>query len=142
VCSSDLELAPLDEGADDPPLVGLAGFVVTRVRRVRGDNTQLTLRRDPDVVDAICFGRSDLSESLQEGTPIDVVARLSSRAFGGFESLQLDVRDVAPAGLLRSLAQQSAANGMPAQETLVSVSSTTAIAIQVTGEPAPLVVSG
>ena len=34
--------------------------------------------------------------------PIDVVARLSSRRFGGFESLQLDVRDVAPAGTLRS----------------------------------------
>src|SRR4051794_3435137 len=115
------ELAPLDEGADDPPLVGLAGFVVTRVRRVKGDNTQLTLRRDRDVVDAICFGRSDLAESLQEGTPIDVVARLSSRAFGGFESLQLDVRDVAPAGLLRSLAQAAAEAAVPTDDAAVVI---------------------
>ena len=138
------ELAPLDEGADDPPLVGLAGFVVTRVRRVRGDNTQLTLRRDRDVVDAICFGRSDLAESLQEGMPIDVVARLSSRAFGGFELLQLDVRDVAPAGLLRSLAQASAEGVTPVQDGLRDepMSATSAVAIPIIGEPTPLVVSG
>jgi RecJ OB domain len=97
------ELAPLDEGADDPPLVGLAGFVVAHSRLTKGDHTQLTLRRKRDVVDAICFGRSDLTESLREGMPIDVVARLSSRRFGGIESLQLDVRDVAPAGTLRQL---------------------------------------
>jgi single-stranded-DNA-specific exonuclease len=137
------ELAPLDEGADDPPLVGLAGFVATRVRRVRGDHTQLTLRRKRDVVDAICFGRSDLTESLQEGTAIDVVARLSSRAFGGFESLQLDIRDVAPAGLLQSLA--GAAANVTSAESVPSSGSMTPESVRsipVFGEPTPLAVTG
>ena len=30
---------------------------------------------------------------------MDIVARLTSRTFGGYESLQLDIRDVATAGL-------------------------------------------
>jgi len=30
---------------------------------------------------------------------VDVVARLTSRTFGGYESLQLEIRDVAAAGL-------------------------------------------
>jgi hypothetical protein len=50
------------------------------------------------VLDAICFGRADLAEVLHEGDAVDVAARLTSRAFGGYETLQLDVRDVAPAG--------------------------------------------
>jgi single-stranded-DNA-specific exonuclease len=98
------ELAPLDEGADEPPLVGLVGFVVMRARPAKGGHTQLTLRRGREVLDAICFGRSDLAETLSEGQEIDLVARLSSRTFAGYESLQLDVRDVAPAGTLRRLA--------------------------------------
>ena len=32
------------------------------------------------------------------GDHIDVVARVMSRVFGGYESLQLDIRDVSPAG--------------------------------------------
>jgi hypothetical protein len=103
------ELAPLDEGADEPPLVGLAGFVVTRARTANGGHTQLTLRRGKEVLDAICFGRSDLAESLSEGQEIDLVARLSSRTFAGYESLQLDIRDVAPAGSLRRIAAAAVA---------------------------------
>jgi len=38
-----------------------------------------------------------------EGDRIDVAARLSSRRFGGFESLQLEVRDAALAGRLPTL---------------------------------------
>ena len=34
-----------------------------------------------------------------EGDRVDVVARLASRVFGGLETLQLEVRDVAPSGL-------------------------------------------
>ncbi len=137
------ELAPLDEGADDPPLAGFAGFVVTRFRRVKGDHTQLTLRRDRDVVDAICFGRPDLTESLQEGMPIDVVARLSSRAFGGFELLQLDVRDVAPAGLLQSLARAAADGTSQAAVPAPSVNpSEPVVAIPIFGESTPLAVTG
>ena len=108
------ELSPLDEGADEPPLVGLAGFIVARARSANGGHTQLTLRRGREVLDAICFGRSDLADMLTEGQEIDVVARLSSRTFGGHESLQLDIRDVAPAGWLRRLTTGSAASGEPA----------------------------
>ena len=57
------------------------------------------------MLDAICFGRSDLAEILTEGQEIDVVARLSSRTFAGYESLQLDIRDVAPAGWLRGISR-------------------------------------
>jgi hypothetical protein len=35
---------------------------------------------------------------LHEGDRIDVVARVASRRFGGFESIQLEVIDVAPEG--------------------------------------------
>jgi len=40
---------------------------------------------------------------------VDVAARLDSRHFGGFETLQLDVRDVAPAGHLAGLAAAAGA---------------------------------
>jgi hypothetical protein len=55
------------------------------------------------VVDGISFGRADLAEQLTEGLEIDVVARLTSRTFAGLETLQLDIRDVAPAGTLSAL---------------------------------------
>jgi predicted rRNA methylase YqxC with S4 and FtsJ domains len=71
---------------------------VTRVRAATGGHTQLTLRRERDVLDAIAFGRADLAETLHEGDRVDVVARLVSRLFGGFESMQLEVRDVAMSG--------------------------------------------
>ena len=50
------------------------------------------------MLDGIAFGRADLAESVAEGDRVDVVATLASRTFGGFESLQLIVRDVAPSG--------------------------------------------
>jgi len=56
------------------------------------------LRRDPDVLDGIAFGRADLASTLHEGDRVDIVARLVSRVFGGLETLQLEVRDVAPSG--------------------------------------------
>jgi hypothetical protein len=56
------------------------------------------LRRDPDVLDGIAFGRDDLPDRLLEGDRVDVVARIVSRSFAGYESLQLEVRDVAPSG--------------------------------------------
>ena len=55
------------------------------------------------MLDAICFGRSDLAEQLQTGVTVDVVARLASRTYQGVESLQLEIRDVAPAGHLAGL---------------------------------------
>jgi single-stranded-DNA-specific exonuclease len=91
-------LAPTGPGNPDP-LVGVLGLTVSRVRSANGGHTQLTLRREKDVLDAIAFGRADLAEALQEGDRVDVVARLASRAFGGIECIQLEVRDLAPSGL-------------------------------------------
>jgi single-stranded-DNA-specific exonuclease len=89
-------LAPTGPGNPEP-LVGVHGLTVTRVRAAAGGHAQLTLRRDVDVVDAIAFERGDLAETVHEGDRVDVAGRLGSRRFGGFESLQLVVLDVAPA---------------------------------------------
>jgi single-stranded-DNA-specific exonuclease len=90
-------LAPCGPGNPDP-LVAVLGLTVTRVRAATGGHSQLTLKRDKDVLDGIAFGRSDIAEVVHEGDRLDVVARLTSRVFGGFESLQLDIRDVASSG--------------------------------------------
>ena len=90
-------LAPC--GAGNPePLVAVLGLTVQRVRAASGGHTQLVLRRERDVIDGIAFGRADLAAGLREGDRVDVVARLASRVFGGLETLQLEVRDVAPSG--------------------------------------------
>ena len=80
------------------PLVAVLGLTVQRVRAANGGHTQLVLRRERDVLDGIAFGRPDLAEGLSEGDRVDVVARLASRAFGGLETLQLEVRDVSASG--------------------------------------------
>jgi single-stranded-DNA-specific exonuclease len=90
-------LAPYGPGNPEP-LVAVLGLTVTRVRLAADDHTSLTLRRDRDVLDGIAFGRADIAALVQEGDRIDVVARLTSRRFGGFESLQLEIRDAAPSG--------------------------------------------
>ena len=90
-------LAPCGPGNPEP-LVAVLGLTVTRVRAATGGHSQLTLKRERDVLDGIAFGRSDIAEVVHEGDRLDVVARLTSRVFGGFESLQLDIRDVATAG--------------------------------------------
>jgi len=103
-------LAPTGPGNPDP-LVGLHGLTVTRVRAAAGGHAQLTLRRDVDVVDAIAFERGDLVDVLREGDRVDVAGRLASRRFGGFESLQLVVVDVAPARETRAVARPAAGAG-------------------------------
>lgn len=90
-------LIPYGPGNPEP-LVAVLGLTVTRVRVAGDDHTSLTLRRDRDVLDGIAFGRADIAALVQEGDRIDVVARLTSRVFGGFESLQLEIRDAAPSG--------------------------------------------
>jgi single-stranded-DNA-specific exonuclease len=90
-------LAPYGPGNPEP-LVAVLGLTVTRVRLAGTDHTSLTLRRDRDVLDGIAFGRADIAALVAEGDRIDVVARVTSRRFGGFESLQLDIRDAAPSG--------------------------------------------
>lgn len=90
-------LSPCGPGNPEP-LVAVLGLTVQRVRAAAGGHTQLVLRREVDVIDGIAFGRADLAEGLAEGDRVDVVARLASRSFGGMETLQLEVRDVAPSG--------------------------------------------
>jgi single-stranded-DNA-specific exonuclease len=85
------------------PLVGIRGLVVARSRPATGGHTQLVLRKGREVIDGVCFGRDDLAVAVAEGDLIDVVARITSRSFGGYESIQLDVRDVAPTGTLAGL---------------------------------------
>ena len=90
-------LTPYGPGNPEP-LVAVLGLTVMRVRLAADDHTSLTLRRDRDVLDGIAFGRADIAALVHEGDRIDVVARLASRVFGGFESLQLEIRDAAPSG--------------------------------------------
>ena len=90
-------LAPCGPG-NAIPLVAVLGLTVARVRAANGGHTQLVLRRERDVLDGIAFGRADLAVALSVGDRVDVVARLASRSFGGLETLQLEVRDVAPSG--------------------------------------------
>ena len=97
------DLLPLDGAGDEPPVLGITGLSVARVRLANGGHTQLTLRKGTEVLDGICFGRADLAEVLHEGDTVDVAARLVSRSFGGYETLQLEVRHVAPAGLVARL---------------------------------------
>lgn len=91
-------LAPCGPGNPDP-LVAILGLTVTRVRAATGGHTQLTLRRTLDVLDGIAFDRADLAEAVHEGDRVDVVGRLVSRRFGGYESLQVEIRDVARSGV-------------------------------------------
>jgi single-stranded-DNA-specific exonuclease len=96
-------LDPTGPGNPDP-LVIVEGLTVTRVRAANGGHTQLTLRKRLDVVDGIAFGRADLVEAVAEGDRLDVVARVVTRRFGGYESIQLEIRDVGPAGHAARLA--------------------------------------
>ena len=90
-------LAPCGVGNPEP-LVAVLGLTVTRAREATGGHTQLVLKRRLDVLDGIAFGWPELATQVAEGDRVDVVARLASRQFGGVESLQLEIRDVAPAG--------------------------------------------
>ncbi len=103
-------LAPYGPG-NPQPLVAVLGLTVTRVRQAGTDHTSLTLRRDRDVLDGIAFGRLDIAALVHEGDVIDVVARLASRTFGGFESLQLEIRDAALSGAHPEAAALLAAAG-------------------------------
>ncbi len=100
-------LDPTGPGNPDP-LVAVEGLTVTRVRAATGGHSQLTLRKRLDVVDGIAFGRSDLAETVREGDRLDVVARIVTRQFGGYESIQLEIRDVASAGHVAQLMPEDA----------------------------------
>ncbi|OGN81949.1 MAG: single-stranded-DNA-specific exonuclease RecJ [Chloroflexi bacterium GWC2_73_18] len=95
-------LAPTGPGNPDP-LLAVLGVEVVRVRAANGGHTQLTLRKGLEVLDGIAFGRPDLAGAVAPGDRLDVVGRLASRSFGGFESLQLEIRDAATSGLQRPM---------------------------------------
>jgi single-stranded-DNA-specific exonuclease len=114
-------LAPFGPGSPEP-LLAVLGLTVVRVREAAGGHTQLTLRRERDVLDAIAFGRTGLAALLAEGDRVDIVARLASRQFGGYESLQLEVRDLAPSGYhpeAMALLRAGAPDGAPSLPGLV-----------------------
>jgi single-stranded-DNA-specific exonuclease len=90
-------LGPWGTGNQEP-LIAVLGLTVTRAREASGGHTQLVLKRRLDVLDGIAFGWPELATLVGEGDRVDVAARLVSRRFGGVESLQLDIRDVAPSG--------------------------------------------
>jgi single-stranded-DNA-specific exonuclease len=94
------ELAMLEPtGPGNPvPLLAVTGLRVVRARSAAGGHTQLVLGRGRDVLDAVAFRRPDLATMLRAGDMVDVVARATSRRFGGFESIQLEVLDVAAEG--------------------------------------------
>jgi single-stranded-DNA-specific exonuclease len=94
------ELAMLEPtGPGNPvPVLAVTGLRVVRARSASGGHTQLVLGRERDVLDAVAFRRPDLVTMLQAGDRIDVVARATCRRFGGFESIQLEVLDVAAEG--------------------------------------------
>ena len=68
---------------------------MTRVRAANGGHTQLTLRRGSTSSTGSPSAGPTSPRPSHEGDRVDVVARLTSRTFGGYESLQLEIRDVA-----------------------------------------------
>jgi single-stranded-DNA-specific exonuclease len=112
------ELALLEPtGPGNPaPALGVTGLKVVRARSASGGHTQLVLGRGRDVLDAVAFRRPDLAASLREGDLIDIVARAASRRFGGFESIQLEVLDVAAAGTIGAVGQSLAGSSGPAAD--------------------------
>ncbi len=92
-----VRLGPWGTGNPEP-VVAVTGLTVTRAREASGGHTQLVLKRRLDVLDGIAFGWPELATQVAEGDRVDVAARLVSRRFGGVESLQLDIRDVAQSG--------------------------------------------
>lgn len=122
-------LAPTGPGHPEP-LLAVCGLTVTRCRAANGGHAQITLRRDPDVLDGIAFGRDDLVGALTEGDRVDVVARLVSRSFGGYESIQLEIRDVGPSGRIPAIVRALASSG-PADAAPAAVESAAGLALRV-----------
>lgn len=107
-------LAPTGPGNPDP-LLAVLGVEVMRVRAANGGHTQLTLRKGLEVLDGIAFGRPDLAGAVAPGDRLDVVGRLASRSFGGFESLQLEIRDAATSGLQRPIPAAAATQAVASE---------------------------
>ncbi len=113
------ELARLEPvGPGNPvPQVAVMGATVIRVKPVSNGHVQLTVSKGREVLDVIAFGRGDLADSVSPGDRLDIVARIGSRTFGGYESLQLELIDAAPAGGPAPLTAAATAPGMPMADT-------------------------
>jgi single-stranded-DNA-specific exonuclease len=94
----ELELLEPAGTGNPVPRVAVLGATVTRVRPASGGHLQMTVSKGREVLDVIAFGRSDLAGAVNPGDRVDIVARLASRRFGGYESLQLELVDIATAG--------------------------------------------
>lgn len=90
-------LAPTGMG-NPVPVLAVENIGVTRVRAASGGHAQLTFAKGREVLDGIAFGRPDLADAVRAGDRLDVAVRLSSRVFGGLETLQLEVLDAATSG--------------------------------------------
>ena len=87
------DLAPCGPGNPEP-LVAVLGLTVTRVRAATGGHTQLTLRRELRRARRHRLRPRGPGRDRPRGRPGRRRGRLASRTFGGFESLQLEIRDV------------------------------------------------
>ena len=100
------ELAVLEpSGAGNPaPHVAILGAPVVRVRAAGRGHAQLTIAKGREVLDVIAFGRGDLVDAVREGDRLDIVGRLTSRTFGGLETLRVELLDAGPAGTWQAMA--------------------------------------
>jgi single-stranded-DNA-specific exonuclease len=87
-------LAPTGTG-NPVPVLAVEDIGVTRVRAASGGHAQLTFAKGREVLDGIAFDQPDLAGAVHAGDRLDVAVRLTSRTFGGFETLQLEVLDAA-----------------------------------------------
>jgi single-stranded-DNA-specific exonuclease len=94
----ELELLEPAGTGNPVPRMAVLGATVTRVRPTSGGHVQMTVSKGREVLDVIAFGRPDLAGTVAAGDRVDIVARLASRRFGGYESLQLELVDVGTAG--------------------------------------------
>lgn len=96
-------LGPFGVGNPEP-LCGLAG-PVRRVQVVGGQHLKLRFGDGPRPVSAIAFKQGALEPSLGLGTQVDVAGCLEVNDFGGFERVEVRVREIqartdAPAALV------------------------------------------
>ncbi len=82
------------------PVFLMRNLIDTGYSKVVGeDHLKVTLKceRTQQIFSGICFGKADKLEMLKT-TPVDIVFSLSLNEFRGTQELQLDVKDLKPAG--------------------------------------------
>ncbi len=98
------KFAPYGEGNDRPSFicrrVEMAGW---RAVGKTEEHAKFTFRLEDEPLDGIGFGlaRREELRSLRRGQTVDVLFNLEVNEFGGRRSLQLRVKDIAPAGKVK-----------------------------------------